>query len=656
MSNARIENDTESLVADLRDVKVELRRRSKFNSILKGVDLQIHHGEIVALVGESGSGKSVLGLTILGLLPQKSFPKISGTARVLDVEMTTAVDKNLISLRKHKLGVVFQDPMGSLNPSMKIGKQIYEVTKDTNASSKALVDVGITNPTEILNRYPFELSGGQRQRVMIAMALAKSPALIVVDEPTTALDVTVQAQILQLIRNLRDAVGTAFLFVTHDLGVASDIADRIVVMLQGRILESGTTSEILNSPAHPYTRSLLSARITMAQSKLDRIFGEEIANEAIHSDQRGCPWVDRCEFRLDICAREFPDKIILGTSWLAFCHNPKALSNVSSDGNDANELVTQVFHNEYFDSAQVPLALEVVALEKTFSTMAGSKKQDFTALKNVDLSLRRGECIAVVGESGSGKSTLLRIIGELESPTSGEVVNYSDIPPRMVYQDAGSSLTPWMSVAALLGESLLSKKLSSSEVKERVDRVLGQVKLPKSISQARSAGLSGGQRQRVAIARCVIDPPAVLLCDEPTSALDASLVGSTLNLLNDLKRELNMAMIFVTHDLAVARYISDRIFVMYKGRIVEVGDSQALCSDPLHPYTKMLLASLPGLGLMSLVPQTESMATNANTNGCDFASRCPEAIDVCYSTPVVMHYMKNQRHASCHLLDQDRLK
>ncbi len=650
MSNETLAVQAPEPVAKLHEVRVELKRRSRYNQVLNGIDLEIGRGEIVALVGESGSGKSVLGMTILGLLPSKATPKISGTVRVLDVEINSASEKSLLDLRKHHLGAVFQDPMSSLNPSMKILRQLDEVTKDTQLSTQALLDVGITNAKEILNRYPFELSGGQRQRVMIAMALAKSPALIVVDEPTTALDVTVQAQILQLIRDLRDRIGTAFLFVTHDLGVASDIADRIVVMLAGRILESGTTSNILRSGQHPYTRSLLASRITMAQDKGDRIFGKELPNSSGIVNVDGCPWVERCNYKLDICNDVFPDPVLLSKDWNAFCHNlgAVAIQGAVSGSNAQEDKVVE--NNAVPDLAMSPVVLEVIALEKVFVSRSGSARKEFTALKNVDLELRKGECVAVVGESGSGKSTLLRIIGGLETPTSGEVFNHTKIVPRMVYQDAGSSLTPWMSVDELLTESLLVTKLSRNEVKRRVAEVIHHVNLPEAIGTAKTAALSGGQKQRVAIARCVIDPPTILLCDEPTSALDASLVGNTLNLLNDLKRELEMAMVFVTHDLAVARYIADRIVVMYKGRIVEVGDSKTLCHSPLHPYTKMLLASLPGTNTLGQEFATDNRPELGESSGCSFAQRCGEAIDICFTNPVSMHYMDDGRHASCHLL------
>ncbi len=628
-------------IASVTGLNVWLRRSGQDRHILKDVDISIKKGEIVALVGESGSGKSVLGMTLLGLLPRSSNPRIEGKVSILGSQMTEISKKALRELRRHSISGIFQDPMSSLNPSMKIATQMKEVTKDLERALAALTQVAIKEPQSVLARYPFQLSGGQRQRVMIAMALAKEPALIVADEPTTALDVTVQAQILFLIKQLRRNFETGFLFVTHDLGVASEIADTVVVLLAGRVLEKGPTREILSRPAHPYTRELISSRLTMHQDQRLRLRINP-RDQSLSAGGEGCPYASRCENALEICSKEFPKTTSVGTEWTISCQNPtpkidlRTLEPADSDRNlktDANK----------------QLVLEAIAIDKTFRSRE-SKAEANPVLTNIDLELHQGEVVSLVGESGSGKSTFLRILAGLESLTTGTIIRHDDTMPKMVFQDSGSSLTPWLTVRELLKEALSSKSLSKEEIEREVEKVAAQVDLSREILASRASSLSGGQRQRVAIARCVISPPSVLLCDEPTSALDASLVAGTLNLLLSLSETLDMAMVFVTHDLAVARYVSSRIMVMLGGRVVESGDSNELCAAPLHPYTKMLLASLPG----EQNERTESIVEVDNdlaSIGCSFSGRCPEAIEICKSTPPPTIHISRTRYAACHLLE-----
>lgn len=632
-------------VVEIKDLFVSLRRGQQRVSALRGVSLTINEGEIVALVGESGSGKSVLGMSILGLLPASADPIVTGSVSVLGTDLIGTSHAKLRELRRFQLGAVFQDPMGSLNPSMKIKGQLAEVSHSDRDSAEALGDVGISDVESTLERFPFELSGGQRQRVMIAMALLKEPSLVVADEPTTALDVTIQAQILELIKQLRSNSKSAFLFITHDLGVAAEIADRIVVLYNGKVLEQGAARDILSNPGHPYSRHLTSTRITMRQDKSSPVNSAEVDPNNLHAGGDGCPWATRCRWATEPCTVTFPDPVEVAPGWLSYCHN---LDSFKAEKDSPALAVTSV------NSPGLTLdetVLDIAGLEKHFRIKTSGGYGELQALANVDLKLHRGEVVAVVGESGSGKSTLLRILAGLESASSGSIVRGSGSMPKIVFQDAGSSLTPWLSVGEILRESLWAQDLPRAEQDRRVENVLADVGLTTAVMQSKTSALSGGQRQRVAIARCVIDPPDVLLCDEPTSALDASLVANTLNLLIGLKNELKMGMVFVTHDLAVARYISDRILVMYKGRVVESGPSETVCAQPLHPYTKMLLASLPGEGLPYEAPKADSVSHPQN-RGCPFAPRCPSAMKKCSEVSPTSSYLDNHRQVNCHLLKE----
>ena len=633
--------NSDSEVAIVTNLNVWLRRAGQDRHILKDVDISINKGEIVALVGESGSGKSVLGMTLLGLLPRSSNPRIEGEVSILGSQITEISKKKLREMRRHSISGIFQDPMSSLNPSMKIATQMKEVTKDLERALDALAQVAIKEPQSILSRYPFQLSGGQRQRVMIAMALAKEPALIVADEPTTALDVTVQAQILFLIKQLRRNFETGFLFVTHDLGVASEIADTVVVLLAGRVLEKGPTREILSRPAHPYTRELISSRLTMHQDQRLRLRSNP-RDQSLNDRGDGCPYASRCENALEICRVEFPKTISIEAEWTISCHNPAPKIDLRTPD------FADLDRNLKTDDSK-RLVLEAIAVEKTFHSRE-SKTESTPVLTNVDLELHRGEVVSLVGESGSGKSTFLRILAGLEDLSSGTIIRHDDTMPKMVFQDSGSSLTPWLTVRELLKEALSSKSLPKEATEIEIQKVAGQVDLSNDVLGAKAASLSGGQRQRVAIARCVISPPSVLLCDEPTSALDASLVAGTLNLLLSLSETLDMAMVFVTHDLAVARYVSSRIMVMLGGRVVESGGSDELCSKPLHPYTKMLLASLPGekgKPIESVIEVDNDLASL----GCAFSGRCPDVIEICRSTQPPVVHLSRTRYAACHRLE-----
>ena len=549
--------------------------------------MEVRSGEILALVGESGSGKTVLGLSLLGLLPDNPKPKVSGKVDVLGTDMLESPEPERRGLRRRSLGAVFQDPSTSLNPTMTVGRQIGEVTGSPEDVVRLLHEVGIPDPERRVSSYPHELSGGQQQRVMIAMAIAHRPSLVIADEPTTALDVTVQAGILDLIARLRAELGCSFVFVTHDLGVAAEIADRIVVLYAGRVLEHGLMRDVLADPAHPYTIGLLASRLKLSSPR-DRpviSLGGEVPDA--ESPPPGCPFAPRCELSEEACTEQMIEPVLLAT-------RVGAAACIRLD--EAARMKRSMGLGAAWPSEPRPegTAVQIRGLTKSFTLRSRFRKRGrVDALRGVDLDVAMGESVALVGESGSGKTTLLRIVAGLERADGGSV-ELAAPNPQMIFQNALASLTSWLTVGELVGERLSRQGLSRGEIDRRVKETLERVGLSPRVARVKSRQLSGGQAQRVAIARAIVDPPGLLLADEPTSSLDVSLRAMILNLLNGLRRDLGLAILFVTHDLASARVIADRIAVMYQGRIVEMGESERVCHDPIDPYTRKLLASLPG--------------------------------------------------------------
>ena len=534
--------------------------------------------------------------------------------------------KALRTVRRLDLGAVFQDPMTSLNPTMRIGKQVAEAAGSADEALRLLTAVGIPDPARRMRAYPHELSGGLRQRVMIAIAIAGSPELIIADEPTTALDVTVQAQVLKLLQRLRDEIGCSIVFITHDLGVAAQISDRIAVLYAGRIAEVGPAGEVLGSPAHPYTRGLLRSRLTLDTVRGRRLAAMPGSVPSPLSPLPGCAFSPRCDQATDDCETSSPEPTSVGPGRVSACLlTPEQLVRdpAAEPVTGPEPVAAQPVGPA---AADQPAAVTVTDVTKTFTVAPRGKLQ---ALRGVMLRVGHGESVALVGESGSGKSTLLRVIAGLEKATTGTVEVTGEQRPQMVFQDAGASLTPWLSVGELIAERLRGRKLSRAARRDAVIEVLDRVGLPADVAKSRAGQLSGGQRQRVSLARATVVPPAVLLCDEPTSALDVSLAASVLNLIGDLRRGLDMSVVFVTHDLSVARVVADRIAVMYLGRIVEIGPAEEVIGNPTHPYTRALVDAIPDLGRESRVLPGEPASPLSPPTGCAFHPRCPVAVDAC---------------------------
>ncbi|MGG1878333.1 ABC transporter ATP-binding protein [Paenibacillus cisolokensis] len=531
-------------ILQVNNLSVAFRSRDSEFHAVKDVSFEVRKGETLGIVGESGSGKSVTARSIMRLLPSPPSYMKGGEIRFLGQNLADKSEKEMESIRGRDIGMIFQDPMTSLNPTIRIGEQIAEgLVKHQQLSKpeakKQALDmlklVGIPDSETRYNQYPHEFSGGMRQRVMIAIALACRPALLIADEPTTALDVTIQAQILNLMKDMQERFGSSIILITHDLGVVAGMCDRVVVMKEGEIVETGTTEEIFENPQHPYTMKLLNA--------LSRL----------HEKKKPKP----------------APLIIPGTDYKG------------------------------------PL-LEVKSLKQHFDM---GKGKVLKAVNDISFHIKAGETLGVVGESGSGKSTTGRAILRLHQPTGGEVlyqgISVNRLSPsemkamrrhmQMIFQDPYASLNPRLKVVDIIGEALDVHKLTGSkqERRRRVEELLDMVGLDPAYASRYPHEFSGGQRQRIGIARALAVEPKFIVCDEPLSALDVSIQSQIVKLLEELQQRLGLTYLFIAHDLSMVKHISDRVAVMYMGKIVELAESEELYSNPMHAYTKSLLEAIP---------------------------------------------------------------
>ena len=569
---------------------------------LRDLSLFVKRGEILAVVGESGCGKSVLCKTIMGLLPRIA-EITSGQILINGTDVAQLTDQEHCAIRGVDISMVFQDPMTSLDPTYTIGAQIVEsirvhdktVSKET-AKAKAIElmeTVGIERAAERFDAYPWMLSGGMRQRCVLAMALSQEPALLIADEPTTALDVTVQSEILDLLLKIRDEKGMSILFITHDLGVVARIADRVAIMYAGKIVEEGLAPEIYKNPVHPYTWGLLHALPAFAENgKLFPIPGNPPnVPEGFEADA----YAVRNKYALRIDYEQEPPVFAISSThkaatWLADPRAPKVEFSTDSESAKADAVQPDV-------ASERSTILQVCNLSHNFKL---GRRSIVRAVRDVSFDIREGEVFALVGESGSGKSTLARCILGLHKTQSGQILyNENYIPDRrrigFVSQDPGAALDPKMTVRNLIAEPMEILKLYSGrkEVDARVRELLHEVGLDEILLDRYPAELSGGQKQRVSIARAYSMDPSLIVADEPLASLDVSIQAQIAQLFASLKEKHNTAMLFIAHDLSMVEFISDRGGVMYQGELVEVAETKELFASPKHPYTKALLSAVP---------------------------------------------------------------
>jgi len=636
---------------------------------VSGVSFTVNKGESLGIVGESGCGKTMTALSIMRLLPPGGRI-VGGSIALADVDLVAMDEAGMRRIRGDRVGMIFQDPMTSLNPCMTIGDQVSEtvllhreVTREhaRERAAEVLDLVGLPHAKERMNSYPHLLSGGMRQRVVIAMALACDPELLIADEPTTALDATIQKQILELIDDLRTRLDMAVILVTHDLGVIAGHTDRVAVMYAGKIMETSPTPELFANPRHPYTEALFRARPENAGSdrKLYAIPG---LPPDLSDPPRGCRFAARCAYATEECRAQEPE--LTGDNHAFACFHPLGI-NQQAAPNPPTPLATA--------QAAAPL-LEVRNLVREFPVTSNGVLQRkigaISAVADVSFTVGAEETFGLVGESGCGKSTISRLLVAADTPTSGsitfdgiEITGKSNRELRkyrgdfqLMFQDPYASLDPRMRVGSILREPLVIQHRGSAVDQENaVVRLLDEVGLPRTALRQYPHEFSGGQRQRIGLARALALRPKLIVADEPVSALDVSVQAQILNLMRDLQREHRLTYVFISHDLSVVRYVATTIGVMYLGKLVEIGPAEQVYTAPVHPYTRGLIDTIPLAD-----PQRERRKSKAGVrgelpsamnppSGCRFRTRCPRASDKCaVEEPLMLPFSVQGHRAACH--------
>ena len=669
---------------EIKNIETSFRTDGKMFKAVEDVSVYLNPGEIIGIVGESGSGKSVTMMSALQLIQEPG--KVTGGEVYLD-----GSDKNMLSygpnsaevrkMRGGRVSMIFQEPMTSLNPVLTVGFQIQEniiehLHLSKEEAKKRAIEmmkmVNIPDAEERFTYYPQQFSGGMRQRIMIAMAMSSEPSVLVADEATTALDVTTQAQILEMIRDIAKKTNTAVVIVTHNLGIVARFAERIYVMYAGGIVETTDAERLFENPEHPYTRALLRA-IPRLDDDRDRILipiDGLPPNPALRPEY--CPFYDRCEYHMDKCkSQKKPVLKELEKDHFCACHlteAEKALKKAEIEAKPVKKAERAVIGDE--------ICLDVKDVKKYFPIYKGMMRKhigDVKAIEDISFRVRKGETLGIVGESGCGKTTLARCIMRVYQPDSGEInFNGVDIakfndkqmyPYRkqmaMIFQDPFSSLDPRQTAESIVGESLLIHKLvkTREEYEKKVDELLRMVDLDPSMKNRVPHEFSGGQRQRIGIARALSSNPDLIICDEPISALDVSIQAQIINLLEELQAKLGLTYLFIAHDLAVVKHISDRILVMYLGRIVEIAECEELYSNTLHLYTRVLLGAVPVAD-----PKVEKTRERVEirgevpslTNrpaGCPFSDRCNCVTDRCRKEVPKLKDVGNGHEVACFLYE-----
>ena len=668
---------------ELDGLRTEIRLRRAVVHALDGVSLTVDPGECLGIVGESGCGKTMTALSIMRLLPPGGH--IVGGKIILDgKEISSVEDSQMRHVRGNEIGMIFQDPMTSLNPTMTIGDQISETVRLHRGAGSAqarqraievLGLVGMPRPAERVDNYPHQLSGGMRQRVMIAMALACEPKLLIADEPTTALDVTIQKQILELLDDLRKRLSMAVILVTHDLGVIAGRADRVVVMYAGKVSESTSTTRLFSNPRHPYTEALFEALPEKAADNARKLYNIPGMPPDLTNPPTGCRFAARCRYVQETCRAEEPE--LKGDSWehVFRCFFP--VGKEEREKRLAELSVSEKAAEGAAVTAPPAVAdgelLRVDHLVKNFPVTAGAVMQrkvgEVSAVADVSFSIVPGQTFGMVGESGCGKTTIGRLIVGLEKATSGSIIldgeDLTKLSTRerrrrsgkvqLMFQDSYASMDPRMRVGPILREPLsIQRRGGRREQQTTINEILDEVGLPRAAVERYPHEFSGGQRQRLGLARALILRPQLIVADEPVSALDVSIQAQILNLMLDLQRDHGLTYLFISHDLSVVRYLSNNIGVMYLGKLVEIGPANDVYFGPVHPYTR---------GLIDTIPMADPVAEKAKVakgvsgelpsaidppSGCRFRTRCPRAQDLCAVEEPPLRVFGDGHLAACH--------
>ena len=646
-------------VISVRDLTVSFASEAGTVHAVRGMNFDLYPGKTLGIVGESGSGKSVTSMAIMGLLDKNA--SVKGSITYHGEELLNKSDFEMSEIRGKGIAMVFQDPLSALTPVFSIGDQIKEalVTHNPKMTEQQIHDrsielmnlVGIPDPEGRLKSFPHEFSGGMRQRVMIAMAIANDPDVIIADEPTTALDVTIQAQVLEVLRKAQRETGAAVIFITHDLGVIAGVADDIVVMYAGRPVEKADVDSIFDHPAMPYTMGLLGAVPRSDRERNSRLVPIPGSPMNLVNMPKGCPFAPRCPLATDICHTTEPamEPVPDRPGQFVACHRTQEIVSKGLTFHDVYT-VAEAAKSKF---AGVPrderkMVLDVKHMRKTFPLTAGGflrrKIGEVKAVDDVTLDVREGEAVALVGESGSGKSTTLMEIMAFKQPQDGEIEMFgTKLEHKMprekrrelrssvqyVFQDPMSSLDPRLPIYDILAEPMKVQHYSKEQIRERIGELMRLVELNPDQVDRFPTQFSGGQRQRIAIARALSVNPQLVLLDEPVSALDVSIQAGVINLLEDLQNKLGVAYLFVAHNLSVVRHISSRVAVMYLGRIVESGDTEDVFEHPLHPYTQALISAVPvpdpkaERTRQRIVLEGEVPSPTETFEGCPFMGRCP---------------------------------
>jgi peptide/nickel transport system ATP-binding protein len=650
---------------ELQDLEVVYRVRGIDRRVLRGVSLTIEEGESYGLVGESGCGKTTAALAIMRYLPRNGRV-VSGSIRVGGEDLVRMPDAEVRRLRATKVSMVYQNPGSALNPCIRVGAQVAEAFEIMGAdkavarerAQEMLVKVQISDAGRVMRRYPHQLSGGMQQRVVIAMALASDPTLLILDEPTTGLDATVEAEVLDLVDALRREFGTSVLFISHNLGVIRKMCERVGILYAGRLVEEGATGDVFADPRHPYTVGLLRciprAGLRKDRDRLDTIPGY-LPQLGAHLP--GCVFADRCGLAEEICHTDEPPFHRVGAGHSSRCHFHEKAAELPRTTPPRPTV-----------AAAAKNGGPVVKLERASKTYR-QEGQEVRALADVDLLISPGQTLGLVGESGSGKTTLARLLLGLTPPDAQSTLELAGEPlaPRIVkrdpeqvralqtvFQDPDSALNRRFSVRRIIGRALTKLLGVRGEKREqRLHDIASSVRFDDRLLSARPVQLSGGLKQRVAIGRAFAGDPRVVVCDEPTSALDVSVQAAILNLLADLQSQEGVTYLFISHDLGVVRYLSDRIAVLYLGRVMELGDAETVFSPPHHPYTEALLSAVPtveGEERPRIKLEGEIPSAAEPPSGCVFHTRCPRKWGpICEQEEPPLNEVERGHFMRCHI-------